>query len=162
MSVGGLLALVGWMSFLFFFFPALQRHRRSLIVGAILIGSSVLALLWSIFIDYPSGLRWWGYLFVPAHLYGVYLCWLGMREVDRFRKILLWLLTVIFLFAVTRVFFAQIIDVSSSITLGLTPFLLMLSMPIVLIVLLESAFELQMQLSRAKHVAQVKCSFSRR
>ena len=150
MSVGGLMALVGWMSFLFFFFPALQRHRRSLIVGAILIGSSVLALLWSIFIDYPSGLRWWGYLFVPAHLYGVYLCWLGMREVDRFRKILLWLLTVIFLFAVTRVFFAQIIDVSSSITLGLTPFLLMLSMPIVLIVLLESAFELQMQLSRAE------------
>jgi len=150
MSIGGLLALVGWMSFLFFFFPALQRHRRSLIVGAILIGSSVMALLWSIFIDYPSGLRWWGYLFVPAHLYGVYLCGMGLGDVDRFRKLSLWLLMAIFLFAVLRVLFAQVVDASNSIALGLTPFILMLSMPLVLFVLLESAFELQMQLSRAE------------
>ncbi len=150
MSIGALLALVGWISFLFFFFPALQRRRRSLIAGGILIGSSVLALLWSIFIDYPSGLRWWGYLFVPVHLYGVYLCWTGMREVDRFRKALLWLLTAMFLFAIARVFFAQSIDASNSIALGLAPFALMLSMPLVLFVLLESAFELQMQLSRAE------------
>jgi signal transduction histidine kinase/CheY-like chemotaxis protein len=150
MSIGGLLTLVGWMSFLFFFFPALQRPRRSLMVGVLLIGSSLLTLLWSIFIDYPSGLLWWGYLFVPAHLYGVYLCWLGMREVDRFRKALLWVLTAIFLFAIARVFFAQIIDASNSIALGLTPFALMLSMLLVLFVLLESAFELQIQLSRAE------------
>lgn len=150
MSIGALLAIVGWIGFLVFFFPALQRYRRSLMVGAILIGSSVLALLWSIVIDYPSGLRWWGYLFVPAHLYGVYLCWLGMREVDRFRKVLLWLLMAIFVFAVARVFFAQTIDSSNSLALGLAPFALMLSMPLVLFVLLESAFELQVQLSRAE------------
>ncbi len=150
MSIGGLLALVGWMSFLIFFFPALKSHRRSLLVGGILIGSSVLALLWSIFIDYASGLRWWGYLFVPSYLYGVYLCWMAAREVDRFRRVLLWLLTALFLFAVARVFFAQSIDASYSITLGLTPFVLMLSMPLVLFVLLESAAELQSQLARSE------------
>lgn len=150
MSIGELLALVGWMSFLIFFFPTLRRYRRALPIGGVLIGSSVLSLLWSIFIDYPSGSRWWGYLFVPAHFFGVYLCWLGMREVDRFRKVFLWLMTAIFLFAVARVFFAQSIDASNSITLGLTPFVLMLSMPLVLFVLLESAVELQMQLARAE------------
>lgn len=149
MSIGGFLALSGWASFLVFFFPSLLRYRGSLVVGAVLMSLSVIALLWSIVIDYSTGLRWWGFLFVPTHLYGAYLCWLGIRDVDRFQRVLLWVLMAIFLFAVARVFFAQTIDASNSL-LGLTPFGLILGMPIVLFVLLETALELKAQLSRAE------------
>ncbi len=150
MPIAGLLILLGWTSFLYNFLPSLRRFNRLLVGCGLLIGAQTFAQLWSIFIDYQAGLRWWSFLFVPTQLYGALLCWLGMRDADPARRRLLGLLLVIFLFGVARVFFAQSLDELGALALELAPLALILGLPLVLFALTESTRELQTQLSRAE------------
>lgn len=150
MPIAGLLILLGWTSFLYNFLPSLRRFNRLLVGCGLLIGAQTVAQLWSIFIDYQAGLRWWSFLFVPTQLYGALLCWLGMRDADPARRRLLGLLLVIFLFGVARVFFAQSLDELGALALEVAPLALILGLPLILFALTESTRELQTQLSRAE------------
>lgn len=150
MSIGGVLLLSGWSSFLYMFLPTLRRYQRFVIFVAVLIAVQILAQLWSIFIDFQAGLRVWSYLFVPTQLCGAILCWVGMKGADASGRRLLGLLMVVFLFGMARVLFAQTIDEAGTFVLELAPLMLILGLPLVLFALTESTRELETQLSRVE------------
>ena len=150
MPMGGALTLLGWSSFLFFFFPVLRRYRRTLLVCAVLIAVQVIAQVWSIAVDFRMGLYAWSYLFLPTQLCGAYLCWLAVRGAGTEQRVLAGLLLVIFLFGIVRVVFSQTFDESHMVALEVAPLALILGMPLVLFALTESTRELRMQLTRAE------------
>ena len=150
MPIGGALTLLGWSSFLFFFFPVLRRYRRTLIACAALIAVQVIAQLWSIAIDFRMGLRVWSFLFIPTQLCGAYLCYLALRDSSAEQRTLPALLLVIFLLGIVRVVFSQAFDESYMVALGIAPLALILGMPLVLFALTESTRELRTQLTRAE------------
>lgn len=150
MPIGGALTLLGWSSFLFFFFPVLRRYRRTLIACAVLIAVQVIAQLWSIAIDFRMGLRVWSFLFIPTQICGAYLCYLALRDSSAEQRTLPALLLVIFLLGIVRVVFSQAFDESYMVALGVAPLALILGMPLVLFALTESTRELRTQLTRAE------------